>query len=118
MLHKKVFTEAFILHDETVEDPAEKEEKDELRAIHGEDVDIEDPDELEGSELINPDTRRELMSTWARCCPPRFQPLWKIRNYFGEKIGFYFAWAGVLMETLWIPALFGLGVFTYGLYLR
>lgn len=43
--------------------------------------------------------------------------MWKIRNYFGEKIAFYFAWVGILIMSLWIPAFIGLGVFSYGLYL-
>jgi len=62
------------------------------------------------------DTRHELDKTWAKSC--RFQPLWKIRNYFGEKIALYFAWCGMLIMTLWLPMLFGLAVFLYGLYLR
>eukprot|EP00111_Clytia_hemisphaerica_P008657 TCONS_00025310-protein len=43
---------------------------------------------------LPPDTRRELKNTWLKCL--KFQPLWKIRNYYGEKIGLYFAWLGKL----------------------
>ena len=38
------------------------------------------------------DRRKELHETWLANL--KFQPLWKIRNYFGEKIGLYFAWLG------------------------
>jgi len=62
------------------------------------------------------DARHELDRTWAKSC--RFQPLWKIRNYFGEKIALYFAWCGMLTMTLWVPMIFGFIVFLYGLYLR
>ncbi len=48
----------------------------------------------------------------------KFQPLWKIRNYFGEMIAFYFAWTGMLVTSLWIPTFLGVVVFLYGLGLR
>ncbi|KAK0052977.1 anoctamin-3, partial [Biomphalaria pfeifferi] len=60
------------------------------------------------------DKRKELDQKWSRFY--KFQPMWQIRNYFGEKIGLYFAWTGVLITTLWIPMLFGVAVFIYGLY--
>ena len=119
LLHKKVYKDAFILHDESKNDPAEKAEKDEIRAVHGADIDIEDPDQVDLDDgLLNTDTRQDMMMTWGQCCPQRYQPLWKIRNYFGEKISLYFAWVGAWIETLWIPTAFGLCVFVYGLYLR
>ena len=67
--------------------------------------------------LVLPDTRQELNDTWGKL-NLKYQPLWKIRNYFGEKIALYFAWTGTLISTLWIPTLLGLGIFLYGLYLR
>ncbi|KAK7097648.1 hypothetical protein V1264_004595 [Littorina saxatilis] len=60
------------------------------------------------------DSRKDLDDTWTK--PFKFQPLWKIRNYFGERIAFYFAWSGMLCSTLWIPTLFGMCVFFYGMY--
>ena len=38
MLHKKVYQDAYILHDETFNDPVEKAELDEKRAEYGSQV--------------------------------------------------------------------------------
>ena len=45
----------------------------------------------------------------------KYQPLNEIRNYFGEKIGMYFAWTGFYTQSLFIPATMGLFVFGYGM---
>ena len=66
--------------------------------------------------VLDIDTRRVLNDTWTKFY--KYQPLWKIRDYFGEKIALYFAWCGTLMTTLWIPMFVGVAVFFYGLYLR
>ncbi|EDV20574.1 uncharacterized protein TRIADDRAFT_60984 [Trichoplax adhaerens] len=58
--------------------------------------------------------REELYRSWGSCF--QFQPLWRIRNYFGEKIALYFAWLGLLISSLFIPMLFGAGCMIYGLY--
>lgn len=42
------------------------------------------------------------------------QPLWLIKNYFGVKIGLYFAWLGFYTQMLVIPAFVGLFCFIYG----
>uniref|UniRef100_A0A914RAN5 Anoctamin n=1 Tax=Parascaris equorum TaxID=6256 RepID=A0A914RAN5_PAREQ len=43
----------------------------------------------------------------------KFQPLDKIRDYFGEKITFYFAWEGTFLTVLWPAAVIGTICFTY-----
>uniref|UniRef100_A0A4W3HXF1 Anoctamin n=1 Tax=Callorhinchus milii TaxID=7868 RepID=A0A4W3HXF1_CALMI len=47
-----------------------------------------------------------------------FQPLGRIRNYFGEKISFYFALMETLLISLVVPAFLGVVVFLYGIYIR
>ncbi|XP_052279240.1 anoctamin-4-like isoform X4 [Dreissena polymorpha] len=60
--------------------------------------------------------RHLLYELWAK--PGRwykFQPLDKIRKYFGEKIGIYFTWLGYYTTMLVPAAIAGLIAFIYGL---
>ena len=43
------------------------------------------------------------------------QPLWLIKNYFGVKIGLYFAWLGFYTKMLIIPSIVGIFSFIFGL---
>jgi hypothetical protein len=45
----------------------------------------------------------------------RYQPLWRVRNYFGESNAIYFAWLGVLISLLWVPGLLGCLFFVLGM---
>ncbi|XP_052794757.1 anoctamin-4-like isoform X2 [Mya arenaria] len=100
MMMEKVYTEKFVLHEESAYHP---------------DMSKEDKKKLpKDDETLKHDPRLDLTLTWPKSFF-KFQPLWKIRNYFGEKIGMYFAWTGVLISTLWLPTLFGFAVFLYGL---
>ena len=45
----------------------------------------------------------------------KYQPVHRIRNYFGEKVAIYFAWIGMYTTCLIPAALFGLAVLFYGL---
>ncbi|XP_038065839.1 anoctamin-4-like isoform X2 [Patiria miniata] len=59
--------------------------------------------------------RHLLYEEWAR--PGRwykYQPLDLISDYYGEKIGLYFAWLGFYTQMLTIAAIVGLVVFLYG----
>ena len=102
MILEEVYTDKFILHDES---------------CYNIDDDKKTRDALPKTpEVLAKDPRFDMQLTWTRFF--KFQPLWKIRNYFGEKIGFYFAWSGTLISTLWLPMLFGFAVFLYGLIKR
>lgn len=102
MLMKGNYTDSFILHDES-----------ERSSVRGDNFLSSFPRD-DGP--LDSDARKDLDDTWPK--PFKFQPLWKIRNYFGERVAFYFAWSGMLCTTLWLPSIFGLCIFFYGLYER
>lgn len=111
MLMKQVYTDSYILHEDSelskVMEYSDDERKKEKSA---------EAEENGEKRSLKQDPRKDLDGPWTTFW--KFQPLWKIRNYFGEKIALYFAWAGVLITTLWIPALLGLACFFYGLTVR
>ncbi|CAL8079900.1 unnamed protein product [Calicophoron daubneyi] len=79
----------------------------------------EGPYEVTKEHLRHPETMNErqvLYWYWARWgCWYRYQPLDHIRQYYGEKIGFYFAWMGLYTAWLLPAAVVGILVFLYGL---
>ncbi|CAG2218056.1 unnamed protein product [Mytilus edulis] len=100
---KGVFKDAFPLHEESSKSKFKEETMECFKEGR--------PDDEEEDLKIDP--RRDLDDTWTKLY--KFQPLWKIRNYFGEKIALYFAWTGMLTSSLWIPTIFGFCIFLYGL---
>ncbi|XP_028306534.1 anoctamin-1 isoform X3 [Gouania willdenowi] len=61
--------------------------------------------------------RQLLYEEWANygvMC--KYQPVDLIRKYFGEQIGFYFAWLGVYTQLLIPPSVLGIFVFLYGIF--
>ncbi|XP_035986817.1 anoctamin-5-like isoform X2 [Fundulus heteroclitus] len=59
--------------------------------------------------------RHDLYSHWAQfLCFFKEQPINRIRKYYGEKIGIYFAWLGFYTEMLLFAAVVGTICFLYG----
>ena len=60
--------------------------------------------------------RKRLQEDWASLSKTfKYQPLDTIRNYFGVRVSFYFAWLGVYTAFLVPAALMGFLCFLYGL---
>ena len=60
--------------------------------------------------------RKRLRDNWASFSMTfKYQPLNAIRNYFGVRVGFYFAWMGVYTTFLVPAAIIGLLCFFYAL---
>ena len=110
-----VYTDKLILH-EASEDSKLYEEQ--VNPEHGNDPETPcSPDKTEPVFVeFEEDPRRVLSREWTSFF--KFQPLTKIRNYFGEKIAFYFAWSGTLISTLWVPMLLGFAIFIFGIIKR
>ncbi len=66
--------------------------------------------------------KQQLAKEWASLAFPRpflsFQPLDKIRKYFGEEISLYFAFLGFYTTWLWIASLFGAVAFVLWYVIR
>ncbi|KAL5011379.1 hypothetical protein ScPMuIL_009930 [Solemya velum] len=111
MMMEEIYTDAFVPHEES----NRSEEKEEIK--HNPET---TPRKLSEKRLQNDppcddDPRGIMDDHWTIFW--KFQPLWMIRNYFGEKIALYFAWTGMLTTSLWLPTLFGVIIFSYGLSL-
>jgi hypothetical protein len=114
MLDKGYFNEAFILHEES----NATEELNKMLNKLTEDISSDNPDRndllkyleenknKEGKKEL--DARTKLTLSWGSMKNLfKFQPLWNIRNYFGEYIALYYAFIGIIVTSLWLPALTG-----------
>lgn len=88
LLHSGCYKAAYILHDRSA---------------------LESQVPVQHRTMEESDLRQELHDTWLKFT--KFQPLWKIRNYFGEKIALYFAWIGKSFTFLYVHKTFLLTVF-------
>ncbi|KAK3105042.1 hypothetical protein FSP39_015898 [Pinctada imbricata] len=91
LLDENVYKAAFPLHDGQYEMPDH----------------YINPEELNRRQVL-----REYWARWGKWY--KYQPLDHIREYFGEKIGIYFAWLGFYTAWLLPAAAVGLAVFLYG----
>uniref|UniRef100_A0A1I7U4D9 Anoctamin n=1 Tax=Caenorhabditis tropicalis TaxID=1561998 RepID=A0A1I7U4D9_9PELO len=101
LLMRDVYEEAFVLHAPSKEEPYFKEMQNGSLKTYNEFI-----------AEIELDPRKSLGNAWERWY--KFQPLNKIRDYFGEQIAYYFAWQGTFITLLWPAVIFGFIVFIYG----
>ena len=120
MIEEKYFDDTFLLNDETETDI--KFINDLIEFINETNRDEGGKVKYNGQELkkltrtTETDERLCLKGKWANMTRMMFfQPTWEIREYFGEKITFYYAWLGAIISTLWILSILGIASFAYGI---
>ena len=116
MLQGGYFDDAFVLHDES----SHSEHLRTLLLSMDQQAQHSDHDALTHFRIFeenqhHEDKRLDLHDSWASMGNMfNEQPMWKIRNYFGEYSSLYFAWLGVLITSLWVPSLIGICFFITG----
>ncbi len=123
MLENKYFNEAFILHEESEGNIILNEIIVHLLQDKTYDTSEYIKELKENNSLFfqnsKKDPRTILEQSWASLRNLfKFQPLRMIREYYGEYIALYFSFTGILISSLWIPALLGVGFFTMGVINR
>ena len=122
MLKKKYFNDSFVLHDDSLHEMHLKRffhyaEKQNLNNVPSQSDNLLYFSLKSFKNLEPNDSRSYLDKNWASFKNVfKFQPMWEIRNYFGESNAIYFAWIGIFITVLWFPSLIGLGFFIYGLH--
>lgn len=65
------------------------------------------------------DKRAELHKNWANLKNIfKNQPIHSVKDYFGEEIAYYFAFVGIIITSLWLPAIIGVAFFFAGIGIR
>ncbi|XP_076085009.1 anoctamin-7-like isoform X2 [Mytilus galloprovincialis] len=93
LLEEEIYKAAYALHDGTFEKP-----KQPIR-----------PEKLNDRQILY-----EYWARWGKWF--KYQPLDHIREYFGEKVGIYFAWLGFYTAWLLPASVIGVIVFLYGVF--
>jgi hypothetical protein len=109
MISKKYINDAFILHDETFK----FEKTNDFIYFNATKNEVQSR-KSDGNIYGSPEScRDELNTEWAYFKNTlKYQPLFKIRNYFGETVALYFAWCGTLISSLWLISLIGIIFFS------
>lgn len=116
MLEKNYFTDAYILHDETSHYMHLKYLHYSQKNVFLIPFKIIHKILMSFSDSENSDHRKILYDKWAHFSNVfKYQPMWEIRNYFGEVNAIYFAWLGVFISILWFPSLIGFVFFIVGM---
>jgi hypothetical protein len=105
MISKKYINDAFILHDETFK----FEKTNDFIYFNATKNEVQSKNS-DGNIFASPESHRDELNTeWAYFKNTfKYQPLFKIRNYFGETVALYFAWCGTLISSLWLISLIGI----------
>ena len=115
MLDEGIFDEALVLHDFSEDDPGSMQT---LEVVKKENVDDQTISLVNSIKLVNhnaDDVRAELNKSWAGVKTIyKFQPLGRIRDYFGEYFALYFAWCGHFIHMIIVPTIIGLLFFFIG----
>ncbi|EGD76913.1 hypothetical protein PTSG_08258 [Salpingoeca rosetta] len=116
LMRKGTYVDAFPLHDSSFDLPSE------IDAMRGEVVCSPTKQKhssrkhtFDNNRINAYGLRAILLETWGRFwCVLRAQPLGLVREYFGEKVAFYFAWLGFYTTWLIIPSVVGFLTLFYG----
>lgn len=115
MLEKNYFQDAFILHEETSHEMYLKYLKSRNKVAIISFCLMQQVLRMH-RESQKTDFRHILHDKWASFKNVfNYQPLWLVRDYFGESNAIYFAWLGFLISCLWLPSLIGLVFFIVGM---
>ena len=125
MLNKDYFEDAFMLHDESEKTKEFNKMMEEM--MKDEENNNENSEHMDAMQSIN-NNKKKIDTKTAKDARSvleykraslknmfSFQPLFLIRNYFGEYIAFYFGFCGTMLASLWIPVFAGIAFFVVGM---
>ena len=120
LINSKYFDESFVLHDQTSHEYFTKimnNFKWDHKEYGKSSIDYLRNILKQYSMTSRYDARSFLQNNWASLKNLfKFQPLSKIRDYFGEQNAIYFGFVGSFITMLWLPSLVGVTFFLCGIY--